>query len=154
MVRLLNQLLGVLQFSYQGILKRHKNKLTCWQINWDWATNHAPWHMVSLPSSHGIQIVEEQHIFTVAKNCVLSLSASLLVSLTFHCKSSLPHWSHLRITHLILQSRHSLFEMKLESLIGLRKELVHCLRQTLVVLLIHLLSLPCLYEQKNNILTR
>lgn len=35
MVRLLDQLLGVIQFSDQGILKRDRKKLKRWQINID-----------------------------------------------------------------------------------------------------------------------
>lgn len=108
MVRLLNQLLGVIQFSYQSILRRDGKKLTRWQIK---ASNHAPWHIMSLPTNQEI-------------------------------KTPLTHFC---IIHLILQSRHPLFEVKLQPLVGLWKELVHRLRQTLVVLLIHLLSLPCLY---------
>lgn len=53
--------------------------------------------------------------------------------------------------HLFLQGGHSLLEVKLQPLVRLWKEFVHSIRQTLVVLLVHLLSLPRLYEEKDHV---
>lgn len=74
MMRLLNQLLGVVQFSYEGVLRRHRQ--TELQTN-----KHSSWLFVSL--------IDFQ---TVNHSCTI---------------------------HLVLQSRHPLFEVKLESLVGL-----------------------------------
>lgn len=45
---------------------------------------------------------------------------------------------------LVLQGGHALFQMELQSFIGLGEETIHGVRQTLVVLLVHFLPLPSL----------
>lgn len=53
----------------------------------------------------------------------------------------------LSIFNLFLQSGHPLLQVKLETLVGLCEKSVHRVRETLVVLFIHLFSLPSLKEQ-------
>lgn len=53
--------------------------------------------------------------------------------------------------YLVLQRRHALLQVQLQPLIGLGQQLVDSLRQTLVVLFVHLLSLTRLKNIVQNI---
>jgi len=55
------------------------------------------------------------------------------------------------ILNLLLERCHPLLQMELKSLVGLCEEPVHRVRQTLVVLFIHLLSLSSLEAVKETI---
>ena len=50
------------------------------------------------------------------------------------------------IYNLLLQSRHSLLEVELKTLVGLGEESVHRVRQPFIVLFVHLFSLPSLED--------
>ncbi len=53
-------------------------------------------------------------------------------------------------SHLLLQGSHSLLQVQLQSLIGLWQKLVHRVRETLVVFVIHPLPLPRLKEGREK----
>lgn len=52
--------------------------------------------------------------------------------------------------YLVLQRSHSLLQVQLEPLVGLREKFIHRLGQTLVVLLVHLLALTSLQSQTRH----
>ena len=51
---------------------------------------------------------------------------------------------------LVLQGSHAFFQMELQSLVGLGEQTIHGVRQALVVLLIHLLSLTSLVREPDE----
>lgn len=55
------------------------------------------------------------------------------------------------ILNLLLQSRHSLLQVQLQTLVGLGEESVHRVRQTLVVLFVHLFPLTGLQPQNTRL---
>lgn len=59
-------------------------------------------------------------------------------------------WRYEHRSCLILQGSHAFFQMELQSFIGLSEQTIHSVWQTLVVLLIHFLSLTSLMSREEE----
>lgn len=166
-VRVLNQLLGVFQFSYEVVLRRNMKRQNFKSVVPHISTAETdtlspfPLRFLGLWSRSGL-------CFYPADLVHYSQPIAAQFQMTWKCPPpetgmlpsvwndhfNLPHFFLVPESfnpHLFLQGRHSLLEVKLQSLIRLWQEFVHSIRQALVVLLIHLLSLPCLYGERNHV---